>query len=90
MRRNTKSSITLPPKELKLVLELKAKLGAESNVEDMRRCRRDPAGRAKRGGRSGLWAAAGVCRSPSDPVEFRLDDKYLGVRDRWRGQGGVA
>lgn len=37
MTRNTKSSITLPPKELKLVLKLKAKLGAESNVEVVRR-----------------------------------------------------
>ncbi|MFI5401553.1 MAG: hypothetical protein ACHQ1G_01355 [Planctomycetota bacterium] len=37
MRRNTKSSITLPPKELMLVLELKAKLGADSNVEVVRR-----------------------------------------------------
>lgn len=36
MKRNTKSSITLPPKELKLVLELKAKLGAGSNVEVVR------------------------------------------------------
>lgn len=37
MRRNTKSSITLPPKELRLVLALKAKLGAGSNVEVVRR-----------------------------------------------------
>ncbi|MCK6461178.1 MAG: hypothetical protein L6Q95_14950 [Planctomycetes bacterium] len=37
MRRNTKSSITLPPKELRLVLALKAKLGASSNVEVVRR-----------------------------------------------------
>jgi Arc/MetJ-type ribon-helix-helix transcriptional regulator len=37
MKRNAKSSITLPPKELKLVLELKAKLGAESKVEVVRR-----------------------------------------------------
>jgi hypothetical protein len=37
MKRNTKSSITLPPKELKLVLELKAKLGAGSNVDVVRR-----------------------------------------------------
>jgi hypothetical protein len=37
MKTNTKSSITLPPKELKLVLELKAKLGAESNVDVVRR-----------------------------------------------------
>jgi Arc/MetJ-type ribon-helix-helix transcriptional regulator len=37
MKRNTKSSITLPPKELGLVLELKAKLGAASNVEVVRR-----------------------------------------------------
>ena len=37
MRRNAKSSITLPPKELRLVLELKAALGAESNVEVVRR-----------------------------------------------------
>lgn len=37
MKRNTKSSITLPPKELKLVLELKAKIGAESKVEVVRR-----------------------------------------------------
>ncbi len=37
MRRNTKSSITLPPKELRLVLDLKAKLGAGSKVEVVRR-----------------------------------------------------
>jgi hypothetical protein len=37
MKRNAKSSITLPPKELRLVLELKATLGAESNVEVVRR-----------------------------------------------------
>lgn len=37
MKNNTKSSITLPPKELRLVLALKAKLGASSNVEVVRR-----------------------------------------------------
>jgi hypothetical protein len=37
MKRNAKSSITLPPKELRLVLELKDALGAESNVEVVRR-----------------------------------------------------
>lgn len=37
MRRNAKSSITLPPKELRLVLALRAKLGAKSKVEVVRR-----------------------------------------------------
>ena len=37
MKRDTKSSITLPPKELRLVLALKANLGAKSNVEVVRR-----------------------------------------------------
>ena len=37
MKLNTKSSITLPPEELKLVLALKKKLKAKSNVEVVRR-----------------------------------------------------
>jgi hypothetical protein len=37
MKLNTKSSITLPPEELKLVVALKAKLKAKSNVEVVRR-----------------------------------------------------
>ena len=37
MKSNTKSSITLPPEELKLVLELKAKLKAKTKVEVVRR-----------------------------------------------------
>jgi Arc/MetJ-type ribon-helix-helix transcriptional regulator len=37
MKSNTKSSITLPPEELKLVLALKAKLRAKSKVEVVRR-----------------------------------------------------
>ena len=37
MKSNTKSSITLPPKELKLVLALQAKLKAKSKVEVVRR-----------------------------------------------------
>ena len=37
MKSNTKSSITLPPEELKLVLALKKKLKARSNVEVVRR-----------------------------------------------------
>lgn len=37
MKSNTKSSITLPPEELALVLELKAQLHAKSNVEVVRR-----------------------------------------------------
>jgi Arc/MetJ-type ribon-helix-helix transcriptional regulator len=37
MKSNTKSSITLPPKELKLVVSLQAKLKAKSKVEVVRR-----------------------------------------------------
>ena len=37
MRSNTKSSITLPPAELKLVVSLQRKLGAKSKVEVVRR-----------------------------------------------------
>jgi len=37
MKSNTKSSITLPPQELRLVTELKARLKAKSNVEVVRR-----------------------------------------------------
>jgi Arc/MetJ-type ribon-helix-helix transcriptional regulator len=37
MKSNTKSSITLPPDELKLVLSLQAKLKAKSKVEVVRR-----------------------------------------------------
>ena len=37
MKSNTKSSITLPPKELELVLQLKTQLNAKSNVEVVRR-----------------------------------------------------
>lgn len=37
MKPNTKSSITLPPEELELVLELKSQLNAKSNVEVVRR-----------------------------------------------------
>ena len=37
MKSNTKSSITLPPKELELVLQLKTHLNAKSNVEVVRR-----------------------------------------------------
>ena len=37
MKANTKSSITLPPEEFALVLELKASLEAKSNVEVVRR-----------------------------------------------------
>ncbi len=36
MKNNTKSSITLPPKELALVLELKKSLKAKSKVEVIR------------------------------------------------------
>jgi hypothetical protein len=37
MKANTKSSITLPPDELRLVLALKARLKARTNVEVVRR-----------------------------------------------------
>lgn len=37
MKSNTKSSITLPPEELKLVVSLQARLGAKSKVEVVRR-----------------------------------------------------
>ncbi len=37
MKMNTKSSITLPPEELKLVVALQAKLNAKSKVEVVRR-----------------------------------------------------
>ncbi len=37
MKSNTKSSITLPPEELKLVVSLQAKLKAKSKVEIVRR-----------------------------------------------------
>jgi hypothetical protein len=37
MKSNTKSSITLPPAELKLVTELQRRLGAKSKVEVVRR-----------------------------------------------------
>jgi Arc/MetJ-type ribon-helix-helix transcriptional regulator len=37
MRSNTKSSITLPPEELRIVLALQAKLKAKSKVEVVRR-----------------------------------------------------
>ncbi len=37
MRTNTKSSITLPPEELRMVLALQAKLKAKSKVEVVRR-----------------------------------------------------
>jgi hypothetical protein len=37
MKSNTKSSITLPPEELKLVISLQAKLKAKSKVEVVRR-----------------------------------------------------
>jgi hypothetical protein len=37
MRSNTKSSITLPPEELRVVLALQAKLKARSKVEVVRR-----------------------------------------------------
>jgi hypothetical protein len=37
MRSNTKSSITLPPEELRIVLALQAKLKAKSKVDVVRR-----------------------------------------------------
>ncbi len=37
MKSNTKSSITLPPAELRLVVALQTKLGAKSKVEVVRR-----------------------------------------------------
>jgi hypothetical protein len=37
MKSNTKSSITLPPEELKLVVSLQAKLKARTKVEVVRR-----------------------------------------------------
>jgi hypothetical protein len=37
MKKNTKSSITLPPDELKLVVALQARLRAKSKVEVVRR-----------------------------------------------------
>jgi hypothetical protein len=37
MKANTKSSITLPPDELRLVIDLQAKLKAKSKVEVVRR-----------------------------------------------------
>lgn len=37
MKKNTKSSITLPPAELKLVVSLQSKLRAKSKVEVVRR-----------------------------------------------------
>lgn len=37
MKKNAKSSITLPPDELKLVVSLQAKLKAKSKVEVVRR-----------------------------------------------------
>jgi Arc/MetJ-type ribon-helix-helix transcriptional regulator len=37
MKKNTKSSITLPPEELKLVISLQEKLRAKSKVEVVRR-----------------------------------------------------
>lgn len=37
MKSNTKSSVTLPPEEHRLVIELQKKLGAKSKVEVVRR-----------------------------------------------------
>jgi Arc/MetJ-type ribon-helix-helix transcriptional regulator len=37
MKSNTKSSITLPPEEVRLVVELQKKLNAKSKVEVVRR-----------------------------------------------------
>ena len=37
MKSNTKSSVTLPPNELALVIELQAQLNAKSKVEVVRR-----------------------------------------------------
>ncbi len=37
MKSNTKSSVTLPPEELRMVVELQEKLGAKSKVEVVRR-----------------------------------------------------
>lgn len=37
MKSNTKSSITLPPEEVKLVVQLQARLKAKSKVEVVRR-----------------------------------------------------
>ncbi|HUG52882.1 MAG TPA: hypothetical protein VMR21_04755 [Vicinamibacteria bacterium] len=37
MKTNTKSSITLPPEELRMVVDLQAKLKARSKVEVVRR-----------------------------------------------------
>lgn len=37
MKSNTKSSVTLPPEELRLVVELQERLGAKSKVEVVRR-----------------------------------------------------
>lgn len=37
MKSNTKSSVTLPPDELRLVIELQKRLGAKSKVEVVRR-----------------------------------------------------
>jgi hypothetical protein len=37
MKSDTKSSITLPPEELRLVLALQARLGAKTKVEVVRR-----------------------------------------------------
>lgn len=37
MKSNTKSSVTLPPEELRLIVELQERLGAKSKVEVVRR-----------------------------------------------------
>ena len=42
MKRKAKSAITLPPKELRLVLELHVKFGASSKVDVVRRGLRLP------------------------------------------------
>ena len=79
MKSNTKSSITLPANELKLVNTLKKKLGAKSKVEVIRRGLHLLSERTDREALQKLFATA------SRRVSQNLDDQK--ELDRLAGEG---
>jgi hypothetical protein len=74
MKSNTKSSITLPANELKLVIGLMKKLGAKSKVEVIRRGLELLSERTDREALKQLYATASKKVSQDLTVQSELDE----------------
>jgi hypothetical protein len=78
MKSNTKSSITLPPGELALVLRLKRRLSAKTNVEVVRMGLRLLDERSRRDALREAFRQASLATRPSTEAEMSELDHLAG------------